>query len=160
MNNIFRILRGFEVTLLAIMFSLMVLLGLTQIGLRNFAGISPVWIDPALRALVLWTAMIAAVMAAGELRHIRIDVLERMLPQPARMIVQRLVLGLTALVSFYLGWLAWEWMRFEMPFGGTAFLEIPSWVIQFIVPVAFVLMGSRFISAAIFWPAEVRERMP
>lgn len=146
--------------LLAAMFGLMVVLGLIQIGLRNFAGESPVWIDPALRALVLWTTMIASVMAAGELRHIRIDVLERVLPQPARMIVQRLVLAFTALVSFYLGWLAWKWVHFEMPFGGTAFLEIPVWVIQFIVPVAFVLMGSRFISVAVFWPREVRERMP
>lgn len=159
-KTFFRILRQLEIALLAAMFIAMVLLGLAQIGLRNFAGISPVWIDPALRALVLWTAMVASILAAGELRHIRIDVIERMLPQPFRMILQRLVLVLTSMIAFYLGWLAWEWVRFEMPLGGTAFLSVPVWVVQFIVPVAFVLMGSRFLSVAVFWPREVRERMP
>ena len=55
-------LRQLEVAVLAILFGLMVVLGLAQIVLRNFAGVSPVWLEPALRALVLWTALGLVVM--------------------------------------------------------------------------------------------------
>ncbi|MBD3163147.1 MAG: TRAP transporter small permease subunit, partial [Candidatus Eisenbacteria bacterium] len=58
----------------------MILLSGLQVVLRNFFQIGLLWIDPLVRTLLLWVAFLGAFAAAGRARHIRIDVLGRLLP--------------------------------------------------------------------------------
>lgn len=142
-------LNHLEVGLLAILFLALILVGLGQIGLRNFAGISLAWADGAMRAGVLWIAMIAASLASGELKHIRIDVLERLLPEGLAGPVRRLLLFLTAVICLGMVAASLQILALEYQFQSNAFLEVPTWVVQLIIPIGFGLMAWRFIRHAL-----------
>lgn len=138
-----------ETGLLSLLFAAMVVVGLIQILLRNFAGTSLPWADGLLRALVLWTAMLGAVMAAGRLRHIRIDLIDHILPPGWLRVADTLALSISAAVCFFLCWHSLTVVELEFQFAVDAFLGVPGWVVQFIVPAAFVLIGARFLGHAI-----------
>ena len=80
-----RVGRWLENSLLSIVLVSMILLASGQIGLRNLFGSGFPWADEALRLLVLWVAMLGAVAASRENRHISIDILSRVLPERPRM---------------------------------------------------------------------------
>jgi len=59
--------------LIAVLVLAMVLLAGAQILLRNLFDSGIEWADPLLRALVLWTAMLGALAAARDDKHIGLD---------------------------------------------------------------------------------------
>lgn len=131
------------------LFLALVALGLTQIGLRNFAGIPLPWADDAMRAGVLWIAMLGSAAAARELKHIRIDVLERLLPAYLVGPVQRLMLLGAFLVCAAMVWYGGRMIQLERAFEAEAFLNVPTWVVLMIIPVGFALMAWRFLRHAL-----------
>jgi C4-dicarboxylate transporter, DctQ subunit len=124
-------------------------LGLSQILLRNLAGISLAWADGAMRAMVLWLAMIAAAVAAGQLRHIRINILESWVAPPVMRWINRLTLFLTGLVCLAMTWLGLNMLALEYQFQTTAFLAVPTWVVHLVVPFGFAMMAARFLAHAV-----------
>ena len=88
----------------------MVLLATAQIVLRNFMDSGLAWGDEALRLMVLWVAMLGAVAASRENRHIAIDALSRILPQAPKAWATVVVHAFTAAVAFTLAWYAWEFV--------------------------------------------------
>ena len=68
----------------------MILLSSGQIVLRNFFDIGIIWIDPLLRVLVLWTALVGATVASRENKHIRIDLLSRYFERNTLRLIQSL----------------------------------------------------------------------
>ena len=140
--------RGIEIGLLAVIFIAVVGVGLAQIILRNFADSSLVWADAAMRAGVLWIAMLAAVLAAGQGRHIKIDVLLHRLPEKARPWVQRAMYLLTALICITLAAASINLVQLEIAMNDVAFLDVPRWLVLLIIPVGFALMGWRFMRRA------------
>lgn len=144
-----RVLRHLEIGILGLLFLALVLLGLIQIGLRNFADSALPWADPAMRAGVLWLAMLSAALAAGESRHIRIDLLGRFLPESIRAVVDRLMFALTSLFCIGMVHLSMQTVRLEREFADLAFLDVPRWVVLAIIPVGFALMGWRFMRRAL-----------
>jgi TRAP-type C4-dicarboxylate transport system permease small subunit len=141
--------RHVEVGLLTLIFGAVVAIGLAQIGLRNFADSSLVWADAAMRAGVLWIAMLAAVLAADQARHIRIDVLLHRLPEWLRPWVQRLMHLLTALICITLAAASVRLIRLELMMNDVAFLGVPRWLVLIIIPIGFALMGWRFMRHAL-----------
>lgn len=146
-------IRSIENGLLSALFLALVVLGLAQIGFRNLAGMSLPWADGAMRAIVLWLAMIGGVVAAGRLRHIRIDLVERWLPAAAVTWLRRLVFGATAVVCLVLTWTSLDIVALEYEFQAVAFLDVPNWLVQVIVPIGFGLMAARFLAWAVFPPS-------
>lgn len=145
-----RWLRALELGLLSTLFLALILLGLTQIALRNLADSALPWADPAMRAGVLWLAMLSAALAAGESRHIRIDVFSRFLPEGLRDGVQRALFLATGVLCAGMTYLSLETLALELEFGDMAFLGVPKWVVLAIIPIGFALMAWRFIRVAIF----------
>lgn len=145
-----RWVRNLELGLISLLFLALVVLGLAQIGLRNLADSALPWADPAMRAAVLWLAMLSAVLAAGEARHIRIDVLGRLLPAAVRGWVDRLLFLMTAGVCLVMAWASLKIVRIELEFADLAFLGVPRWVVLVIVPICFALMALRFLRRAVF----------
>lgn len=141
--------RHVEVGLLTLIFGAVVAIGLAQIGLRNFADSSLVWADAAMRAGVLWITMLAAVLAAGQARHIKIDVLLHRLPEWLRPRVRRLMHLLTAMVCVTLAAASIRLIRLELTMNDVAFLGIPRWLVLIIIPIGFALMGWRFVRHAL-----------
>jgi len=110
----------------------MILLASLQIFYRNFLDSGFAWADEALRLMVLWVAMLGAVVASREDRHISIDVLSHVLPETARNWAAVLVNAFTSIVSLNLAWYS------------ALLNDLPAWLFQSILPVAFLLIGYRY----------------
>lgn len=140
-----RLVRNVEYGLLSALFLAVVGIGLVQIGLRNLADTSLPWADPAMRAAVLWIAMLAGVLAAGSAQHIRIDALLTHLPVGIRPWIERGVLLATALICVTLAAASVAIVQLEFELGDLAFAGVPRWAILAIIPVGFGLMALRFV---------------
>lgn len=137
-----------EDAFLVILLSLMIAIAAAQILLRNFLDMGLAWGDQALRVLVLWVALIGAVAAARENKHITIDVLLRFLAEPAKA-VSRLVVGLfTASVCAVVAIHAGRFVYLDYEAATVAFGDLPLWVIELILPVGFGLIALRYLLAS------------
>lgn len=133
-----------ENALLSVVLASMILLASGQIGLRNLFGSGFAWADEALRLLVLWVAMLGAVAASRENRHISIDILSRVLPAAPRAIAGSVVHAFTAFIALVLAWYSLEFVRESFDYGDTVLDNLPAWWFQLILPVGFVLIGYRY----------------
>ncbi len=122
----------------------MIVLGAAQILLRNLLGAGFPWADETLRLLVLWVAMLGAVAASRENRHIRIDVITRFLPGRAQLAIGLCLDVLTAAVSAVIAWYSWLFVREAYEFGDEVLNGLPAWPFEAILPVAFVLIAYRY----------------
>jgi TRAP-type C4-dicarboxylate transport system permease small subunit len=124
---------------------LMVLLAGAQIVSRNLLDLSLIGTDPLLRLLVLWVALLGAVAASREGRHIRVDIVARWLPPRARSAAYALTDLFTVAVCGVLAWQAVRFVLVERASGALAFGQLPGWIAELILPVAFVLIGVRYV---------------
>jgi TRAP-type C4-dicarboxylate transport system permease small subunit len=141
--------RRLERLALTVLLLTMLVFGILQIILRNLFHTGLVWIDPLLRHLVLWIGFTAAVVAAGRLRHIQMDVVGRLLPAGPRLWVLRLTTLAAACVCMVLARAAWIHLGQEQEFGSTGFLSIPLWLLQGVVFIGFALLAKRFLTRAL-----------
>lgn len=147
-----RWLHRVEDLVLAFLLGLLVLLAVMQIVLRTAFDTGLLWLDPLLRALVLWVAMLGAMVAAREGRHIGMDLAARMLPPVPARIARLLSWLFAAAVSALLAWQAGRMVADERALGAVAFAKVPVWWVQAILPVAFAVIALRLALGA-FAPA-------
>jgi TRAP-type C4-dicarboxylate transport system permease small subunit len=138
-----------ENTILVLTLSAMILLGSTQIILRNFFDSGFGWADEALRLMVLWVAMFGAVAASREQRHIAIDVLSRVLPDKAKVPVAIFVDALTAVVAVVLAWYSWEFVVASYVYQDHLLNDLPAWLFQTVLPIAFFLIAYHYVIACL-----------
>ncbi len=155
LSDIQRLFRTIEVSLLCGLFLGLIILGLTQIGLRNLADSSLPWSDAAMRAGVLWIAMIASCVAASESKHIKIDLLSRLVAPFWARWIGRIMLVSTSIICLLLVWASLDIVRIELEFQELAFLGIPRWFVLSIIPTGFAIMAFRFmLNAFLYDPAD------
>jgi TRAP-type C4-dicarboxylate transport system permease small subunit len=123
----------------------MIFLASSQIFLRNFAGSGFPWADEALRLMVLWVAMLGAVAAARDDRQIAIDVLSRFMPVKPQLFTLAAMNLLTSIVSFTLAWYCFDFVSQSYAYEDLVLNDMPAWVFQSILPVAFFLLGYRYL---------------
>jgi len=140
--RLIRIITWLENGLLIALLALMVSLAGAQILFRNLLDVSILGVDQLLRLLVLWVALLGAVAASREGKHIRVDVLSRWLPGRVRAGAQTLTDIFTISVCVLLAWQAVRFIRAET--GTMAFGALPSWIAQLILPTAFALIALRY----------------
>jgi TRAP-type C4-dicarboxylate transport system permease small subunit len=155
-----RALRWIEQGSLTALFLALVIVGLAQIGFRNFAGIALPWADALMRSLVLWLTMVGAVVATGRLRHIRIDLVERWLSPRSVAWLRRVMFGATAVVCLIMTWTSMDMVELEYQFQAVAFLNVPNWIVMTIVPVGFAMMTARFTAWTLFPPSGAVPPVP
>jgi TRAP-type C4-dicarboxylate transport system permease small subunit len=129
--------------LAALLLAMVILSGL-QILLRNLFDTGVPWIDPLLRHLVLLLAFTGAVAATGRKRHVQINVLARLLHGVWARVAGTAIAAIAAGTCLALSHAALELLRDEIEFGGTAFLDIPSWTVVAVFPAAFLVLAFRF----------------
>jgi TRAP-type C4-dicarboxylate transport system permease small subunit len=139
--------RMVENAALVLTLAAMIILGSTQIVLRNFFDSGFAWADEALRLMVLWVAMLGAVAASREQRHISINVLSRMLPDQAKAWIAIFVDVFTAVVSLILAWYSWVFVAESREFQDRLLNDLPAWIFQSILPVAFILIAYHYVIA-------------
>lgn len=151
-----RVLHRAEDAVLALLLGALLLLAVVQIVLRvGFdAGLS--WAEPVSRAGVLWLAMLGALGAARQQRHIAIDALPRLLPDRAWRGVHVLTQFAAAALCVWAAWLGWGLMQSEREFPLQFALGIESWVPMLVLPLGFGLLAVRFVLSA-FAPRPVDE---
>ncbi len=140
-----KLLHRIEDSLLAGLLGAMILLAGLQILLRNFFDAGLLWIDPLLRILVLWLGLLGAAVATRNDRHIRIDLLSRRLGAKADRWLAVATDQASGWTCLAVAWFSLRWIHLDFADGLTAFARVPAWLVESIVPVAFALMGVRFL---------------
>lgn len=148
-----------EDALLALALGGLLALALAQIVLRvGFdAGLS--WGEPLSRAGVLWLAMLGALGAARQQRHIAIDAVPRLLPDDWWRPVHVLAQCAAAAVCGWAAWLGFGLLQSEREFPLVFIPGVPSWVPMLILPAGFSLLGLRLLVGA-FGPRPAHESAP
>lgn len=144
---------GFVALLLATMLGFSFL----QIILRNLARTGLVWIDPFLRHLLLWIGFSGAALATRLDRHINIDALTRVLSPGGKRVAGVATHGTAAVVCLVLAEATLRVVRDEAAAGTVGFLDIPTWMLQTIMPLACLLMSYRCARLLV---GDVRSRAP
>ncbi len=129
---------------LVVMLGGMIVLAFGQIVLREVFETGFVWADELIKLMVLWLAMIGAVAASRDDRHIRIDVLSQVLPDKVVKFSRVLVDVFAAVVSAVVAWQAWRYLQLEIEFEDQVLIDTPAWIAHLIVPLAFALISYRF----------------
>lgn len=134
-----------ENALLVALFATLMLLAGGQILLRNVFSTALPWGDGLVRLLVLWLAMLGAVAASREHKHIAINLADRLLPdglgRPVRIVVELF----TTVVAGLLAWVSWRFVRDSREFGDVLLDGWPAWTLQLILPVGFALIAYRYL---------------
>jgi TRAP-type C4-dicarboxylate transport system permease small subunit len=123
----------------------MLALGFLQILFRNLISIGIVWIDPLVRHLVLWIALLGASIATRENRHISIDLLSGRVSPSHYSRVQGAVQVFSAVVCFLLVHPAVRFVQNDYVAGKTLAFGIPLWLAQAVMPAMMLVMGVRFL---------------
>jgi len=137
--------RFIENVLLVGLLSGMMLLSVAQIIAREFFETGFFWSGELVKIMVLWLAMVGAVAACRENRHIRIDAISHLLSERAITIVRLLVDTFAAVVCAIVAWHAWRYVQLEREWEDTVLLDTPAWLVHIIVPIAFALLSYRFL---------------
>jgi TRAP-type C4-dicarboxylate transport system permease small subunit len=139
----FRALGILEIAILTTLLAALVFFGCAQIVLRNLFHRGIVWADPLMRHIVLWLGCLGGAYATTKMRHIAIDLLTRFLPKKAKAIRDRIVYFATALAASLLGFAALKLVLEEKAYGEREFLNIDTWILQAVLPAAFLLISYR-----------------
>lgn len=149
-----------EQGILVLLFAALVTLTSTQILLRNLFDSGLVWADDAIKVLVLWVAMSGALYATRTARHISIDVITRFLPLQTASLIRRLLFVMTALICATSAWYCYQFIILEFEDPTIAFLSIPTWFTQAVIPATLLLMALRFAYLSIYLPDELEPENP
>ena len=122
----------------------MLILAIMQIVLRNFFDSGFLWAESFLRILVLWVAMLGAMVATREKNHISIDALSRFARGKIKPAIQHLTSLFSAAVCASVAWYAFVFVQFEYEDQTIAFASVPTWMCQSILPFSFAVMAVRF----------------
>lgn len=138
-------LHRLETGFLVFLVACLLVLTCGQILVRNLFSITFLGSESLVRHLVLWIGLAGALAATRLDKHIRIDALLRLVPARMRAIVLGGADFFAAALCAYLAYIAGRFVLDERAFGALAFFAVPAWVAQLCFPLAFGLMGLRFL---------------
>lgn len=147
-----RIQRGIfklEDTALILLLLAMIGLAMAQIILRNFFDSGMPWAESALRVLVLWVALFGAMRASRSSGHIAIDLLQRYWTGIWADRFQALILFICSGICGIAAYHSYLYVMIEKEDGMMAFLNVPVWVCELIMPIALAILAWRFILEAL-----------
>jgi TRAP-type C4-dicarboxylate transport system permease small subunit len=138
-----------ESALMVLFLGAMMLLAFAQIALRNFMGVGFSWSEPLVRYLVLWVGFIGASLAAREGRHITIEIFKIRPSATGRRYLDALSQLCAAGVCTAMTWAAVKFVGDDAQIGTRTFMDIPTWILETIIPAAFAIMSLRFLLSAV-----------
>lgn len=137
-----------EEAFLCLLLVAMILLACVQIFLRTFFASGILWADPLLRYLVVWAGFFGAAVATKQTKHISIDIVSHWLPDHFLPGLRVLLNLFSAGVCIILTYAAVRFVRDEAMYGGRGVLDIASWQLNIVYPLAFALIAGRFLLLA------------
>ncbi len=143
LTRILKYLRWFESGLLVTLFLVMLLVACAQVVARNFFGTGFLWGDELVRTAVLWTTMLGALAAIGQGGHIRIDVMERLLPDKWSPVLNGAANLFASLICLVVAYFSWDFLVWEFEERNSGIGIIPSWILVSVIPCVAFAMGVR-----------------
>ena len=140
-NNLARV----ENFLVIFIFTIMVVLSFSQVVMRNLMDTGILWGDIFLRHLVLWVGFLGASLATRKEKHIKIDVLKRIVSEKYVPYVKIVIDLVAIIICIVLAKAAYIFLLMEKEDNTILFENIPAWWLQIIIPVGFSLIGFRFL---------------
>ncbi|MFA6434747.1 MAG: TRAP transporter small permease subunit [Elusimicrobiales bacterium] len=148
-----------EKALVVSFIALMIILSFLQLTLRLLFNSGIVWLDPALRHMVLWTGLTGAVLASRYSRHFAMDAMVKFLPERSRGPLGIASDLIVIAISVLLFGAAGKFIRDEFASGSIAFyigdLGVPGGWAGMILPLVFLLIAFH-TALNIFRPPETR----
>ena len=138
-----------EKAIMVLFLGLMIVAAFAQIALRNFMGVGLPWSESLVRYLVLWVGFIGASLAAREGRHITIEVIQLRPSAGGRRYLAAVSQLCAVAVCALMTWAAVRFVRDDAQIGTRTFLDLPTWVLETIIPATFAIMSLRFLLHAI-----------
>ena len=135
--------------LLPALFVLTLLLAVLQIVMRNVFSSGIVWADQLLKIMVLWLGMLGALYATRKRRHIKIDILNHYLKPGLKKLSNQLVYFISGIICLLCAYFSMTFLLLEYEDGTKAFMQIPAWLVESIIPIALFIMALRFIHFSI-----------
>ena len=147
-TNPFVIFAKIEDGILVLILVAMIFLAFLQIVLRNVFGVGLIWVEPLVRQMLLWVALVGAMVATRDHNHITVDAVSRFLP-PGRvksasgLLCDTFAAVVCALLT-YSTFLVFH-REFQDPLLGNIMPGLPHWASLLTLPVAFGVMTLRFV---------------
>ncbi len=139
------VLRLIESGILVAVLTSMILVAAYQVVARNFFDTGLLWGDGLVRVLVLWIALVGAMVASRNDGHIRMDILSRFVSARVNRHLKRFTCAFTCVVLFVFGWYSLQFVLIEFEDQMIAFASVPAWVCESIMPVGAFVMGFRYL---------------
>lgn len=143
---------------IALISALISMLGIAvlQIFLRNFMDSGFLWAESFLRILVLWVAMLGAMVATREKNHIAIDAMSRYLSRPIQRGTRLLTNLFSSVICGTVAWYSFAYVQLEYEDHAIAFLNVQIWLCQTILPIGFAVISLRFAISVVEGVVESR----
>ena len=94
---------------------------------------------------MLWLAVMGAIAACREDRHIRIDALSHLFSDNVisgiRIVVDLFAAGVCAVIA----WHAYRYLQLEIEFEDTVLVDTPAWMAHVVIPIGFAIFSYRFL---------------
>jgi TRAP-type C4-dicarboxylate transport system permease small subunit len=144
-GRIINSLQKVEDLILISLFLIMIFMAVLQIFLRNLFDSGVFWGDSLVRIIGLWIGLIGAMVASRDNNHITIDIISRFLPKAVKQVTTRITSIFTSIVCGIMAWVSLRFVRFEMEDNLIAFANVPAWVCEVIIPIAFAIICIRYL---------------
>lgn len=151
------VLKSVEKGFMTLLFFALLSTAALQIILRNFFDSGLLWGDDFIQAVVLWIGFVGATYASRNGSHINVDVISRFLPSAISRVVYRIVYLFTAIFCFVAAHFSWQFVQLEMEDNMLAFLNVPVWLTEIIIPISFVVIALRYLLLMLSPPAQRNE---
>ncbi|MCK5697384.1 MAG: TRAP transporter small permease subunit [Gammaproteobacteria bacterium] len=135
-----------ESLLLVALFLTMLIISVIQIILRNIFDMGIVWGDTFLRISVLWLGLMGALVASRNNNHISMNLGQKYLSDKNQNNVKIIIYFFTSGICFIISWFGGNLVLMEYEEAGLAFANIPIWITVLIIPIAFIIMGLRYLA--------------
>ena len=148
-----RALFRLEAAVAILAFLVISLLLLADVGMRELLG-SSIWGAQRIAVyLMIITGFLGLGLAADRGRHLRPRFADRLVPPRLTRAADRAGSVIMFVVFVYFAWLGVDFVRAAYRYGDLAqTIKIPLWLIELIVPYAFLSISLRYLFFAL-WPA-------
>lgn len=150
-QRLLKILEQIENTAMAVFALVLIFAAAAQVLLRFF-DVGLIWLDPVLRALVMWIAMLGALAATRHDKHINLDALTRSLSGWSLRAARLLTMLFSAAICLVMAKASYGLVQLDRESATPLVNDIPAWWVEVILPVGFGLMALRFALRAFVLP--------
>ena len=134
-----------EKTILALVLSAIIIVLLIQIIIRNFFDTGLFEAEIIIRHLILSICFIGASLTTYYRRHIKIDIISRMVSEKVNKIILIFNNVFCSIICLWLAKAGQTFLLDEIEYGGSLTSNIPLWIFMVVIPVSFLIMSFRFL---------------